>query len=274
MDVSATVNLRFASTHFPDGSTITFKFEAWDAATGGTGDPTIDGTKTTEAYNKGLSWATHEEVNQQTQQLEYIANPTLPQYCAAAYIGAKQAWDYLKNSMNHQDMFPANKDNTNVQLEPDIAAPLKTKTFIFGFTHGWSTGIAASYDNGSSSGGHDDDVLTWANVASYVAGVSPNLRTAPPINMVIMYACSTCAGGSAAGSNAFGTTVGGVKIDNRAYMGLDDTVWSVVISNLNLKRMCTTHSVITQTCWCLSLALADGQSQRLAMPQTFAIARS
>lgn len=211
--------VRFASTHFQNGSTIPVEVKAKLACYTWAGYPPVQVVQyhlevTTTAnlvsYNQSLSLATHEEY---VQGVGYVFEsvPDGFDYSYSALLGALSARDVL--GLNKHLAMPAG-GAVNEFNETELKVALGSDTVFIGFTHGETTGIRASYSDGNA--GNGDEHLTWSELATV-------LRTTSVLrNLVLAYACSTLAAGAAPAQSL------GVSGTDRAYAGFALSVYSVV----------------------------------------------
>lgn len=215
--------VRFASTHFPDGTQLPltvsaqFYLEGFDEEGMIVEDlRVVEATAVVTVHNKGLTWATKEEV---TTALGYHVPPTeYPDgYAPASRRGAHAANGSFLES-NHAVL---NQD-TDVQntTEAQLANWLKTATYILGFTHGEPTNVRSSQS--------DQLFFNYVpNQVSEIRGYVTNGRTVPLPNIVVMHACETLAQTYHA---PFAFAVHGIDpnetLTNRGYAGYTTVVWS------------------------------------------------
>lgn len=226
--------VRFASTHFQNGSTVPVEVKAKLACFMWSGYPPVQVVQhrievTTTAnlvsYNQSLSLATHEEY---VEGVGYVFNgaPAGLNYSFSALMGALGAKNIL--SANQHLTMPSS-GLVNEFNETELRYALRSDTVFIAFTHGEATGIRASYDDSNSDNG--DEHLTWSEISAV-----PRFANVPR-NLVLAYACHTLTAGGAPVA-AFG-----VNATNRAYTGFADRVYAAAdVANGNDLVLLSMHS--------------------------------
>lgn len=216
--------VRFASTHFPDGTQLPLTVSAQFYLEGIDEEGMIvedlrvvEATAVVTVHNKGLTWATKEEV---TTALGFHVPPTeYPDgYAPASRRGAHAANGSFLES-NHAVL---NQDsNVQTTTEAQLANWLKTATYILGFTHGEPTNVRSSQS--------DQLFFNYAPLQmSEIRGYVTNGRTVPLPNIVVMHACETLAQTyHAPFAFAVHDIDPNITYVNRAYAGYPVVVWSL-----------------------------------------------
>ncbi|HJP84146.1 MAG TPA: hypothetical protein VJ835_11655 [Fimbriimonadaceae bacterium] len=222
--------IRIATTHFDDNATIEFtvtgKFKLEDDDNG-MGTITVEKVwaASLRSYNRAHLLATRKDYDPYQLDLGPYG------YSWNSIQGVTDGRPKIV-SLKHS-VVPASGSEKN-QEEPAVGLGLLGSTFVFWFTHGWASGMEASYSSHADSNGvllpgtptNDDGNLLWPEIYDYCFMG----RTVPPINLVLAYSCSTTSVYPQC-SDAFGITITifgyTIPLNDRAYAGFARTVWSM-----------------------------------------------
>jgi|GEM_PF-4668872 len=220
--------VRFASTHFGDGASISLwtkaTFNLYPTGGGTPTENTVESTITLSCYNKLQAWSTHEDVI--NNQYQYSANPPTNYYSATSHRCIEKSRIYFPIAeLNHQQIFPAAHADDNQQHESTDPASINNRmdeaTAWFIATHGEPTNIRASFDDSSVIS--PDDVLSFGEISGY----TERAVGIPPPNLAVVYARSTLSNPIGFG-NAFKMLYFLSPLADRAYLGFPRILWSIL----------------------------------------------
>lgn len=182
-------SVRFASTHFPDGTSLPltvatlFRLQGWQNGLPVETYEYLETTAVVTVHNKGLTWATREEWDtSQDPDAFVVPNPEWSDGAAPVARAGAQAANATFAATNHSVLNP----NANLQqtTESQLATMLKTATYVLAMTHGEPTNFRSS--------AYDQLHFAFApNQTSEVRDYVKTGRTAPSPNIVVMHACKT-----------------------------------------------------------------------------------
>ncbi|MCW5943169.1 MAG: hypothetical protein KIS66_13120 [Fimbriimonadaceae bacterium] len=179
--------VRFASTHFPDGTslpltvTALFRLQGYQNGLPVETYEYLETTAVVTVHNKGLAWATTEEYLEKPYPHYVVVDPASPGPALTSRRGAEAA-NATFAAANHSVL----NANANLQqtTESQLATMLKTATYVLAMTHGEPTNVRSS--------AYDQLHFAFApNQTTEVRGYVTTDRTAPLPNIVVMHACKT-----------------------------------------------------------------------------------
>ncbi len=191
-------HVRFATTHFPDGATITIECKGTYILQGpGLPDypKSLNAKVDLKAYNKAILLATIEEYDPTGAGYILPGHPSYPDpplYAGAADRAVAAVTPRITGVMKHT-LVPGNGDGKSWREStagsPRLDERMCEATLFFGFTHGETTNWRSS----------QQDQLVYTPLASnevrtYVTtkpGTPPTGREVPDYNLGVFHACET-----------------------------------------------------------------------------------